>query len=74
MRAFTDKELLAAIRQRTREHGYPPSIRELADDLGVQSSETVHSALVRLRDQDQVSWVPNTPRTLQVTRKAKAKK
>lgn len=73
MRAFTDKELLAAIRRRTREYGYPPSIRELADDLGVLSSETVHSALVRLREQDRVNWVPNTPRTLRVTRKTKTK-
>lgn len=70
-RAFTDKELIGSIRTLSRNLGYPPSIRELADDLGVKSSETVHGALVRLRAQGLVTWRPNTPRTLKLVRKPK---
>ena len=68
-RAFTDKQLIGAIRSLTREAGFPPSIRELADDLGVRSSETIHGALVRLRQEGLVTWRPNTPRTLRLVKK-----
>ncbi|HHY17261.1 MAG TPA: MarR family transcriptional regulator, partial [Firmicutes bacterium] len=42
---FQQARVLEAIRQYIRETGYPPSVRELGERLGLKSTATVHSHL-----------------------------
>ena len=45
--ALTDRQrkILAFIKAYADEHGYPPSVREIRDEIGVASTSTVHVAL-----------------------------
>ncbi len=60
-------EVLAFIVNSTKEHGYAPSVREIADGVGVSSPATVHEHLEALRLQGYLrrerersmrSWIP----------------
>lgn len=62
------KAVLEAILAYTKEHKYPPSVRELCDMLNLSSSSTVHGYLERLKIHGLVSWEPGSPRTLRVLR------
>jgi len=57
--------LLRAIRHRIAAHGYSPSIRELADDLGVCPND-VKGKLHRLRREGLVTFVDGQARTVRV--------
>lgn len=61
-------ELIEAINRLTKEKGYPPTIRELAEDRGV-AGNSVQGMLERLRKAELVTWVPATARTIRVTEK-----
>jgi repressor LexA len=62
---LSPQALLAAILDLTRKKGYPPTLRELAHELGV-SVAAVHKHLVRLRAEGVVEWQAASSRTLQV--------
>lgn len=49
-----------------REHGYPPSVRELADHLGV-ATHTAHTALRKLVEDGLITVTPGIPRSIVVT-------
>lgn len=54
------------------DHRYAPSVRELADELGLSSSQSAWFALHRMRKAGLVDWLATTtgatcPRTLHVT-------
>lgn len=66
-RAFSDRELLATIKTLTKEHGFPPSIREIGAAVDVTPA-TVHTHLVRLRGEGRVAWNDGRPRTLRVVK------
>jgi repressor LexA len=57
-------ELIEASR---RSHGYPPTIRELADATGVSSTHTVACHLEALKTKEFVTWSVGKGRTLSVT-------
>lgn len=59
-------QVLDAIMQFTREHKYPPSVRDLCDMLNLSSASTVHGYLERLKIQGLLTWEPGSPRTLRV--------
>ena len=42
------REILEFIRDRIREQGYPPTVREIGEALGLSSSSTVHSHIAAL--------------------------
>ena len=42
------QEILLYIKEQVREKGYPPSVREIGDAVGLRSSSTVHGHLKRL--------------------------
>ena len=42
------KEILDFIRIRIKEQGYPPTVREIGEALGLSSSSTVHSHIAAL--------------------------
>lgn len=61
------REILAAIREYTAERGHAPSIEEIADLVGVASTNTVRHHLRVLEMNGQVRRDPRRPRTLVVT-------
>lgn len=50
------------------EHGYPPSIREIADGVGVRTASTVHHHLCTMfeRGKLETDAPPGTPRAIRV--------
>lgn len=47
-RGATQERVLAYIQSEIRERGYAPSVREIADAVGLRSTSTVHGHLMRL--------------------------
>ena len=50
MKTLTDRqqELLTFIEEHVRVHGFPPSIREMADHMGIRSTNGVNDHLKAL--------------------------
>jgi repressor LexA len=65
-RAVTDKQLriLDIIRAFSAEHGYPPSVREIGEAVGLSSSSTVQSHLKTLEKRGLLWRDPTKPRAL----------
>lgn len=61
------RELLAALERLHRAKGYPPSIRELRDEVGVSSTSTVHRHVTILESHGLVERLPRAHRTLRPT-------
>lgn len=60
------ERVLAWVRAFSREHGYPPSTREITTSLGISSTRVTHSILVDLRAEGRMDWVEGRARTLRV--------
>ncbi len=45
-----EQEVLEALSQWLRDHGYPPSMRELGEEVGLASTRSVHDYLLRLEE------------------------
>lgn len=58
--------IITFIRSYQADHGYPPSIREVADGVGVTKNAVSHH-LSRLADEGRVSQTPGKYRSLRVT-------
>ncbi|TAM88584.1 transcriptional repressor LexA [bacterium] len=56
--------ILDVIASFTREHGYPPSVREIGERVGLSSSSTVQSHLKTLERRGYVKRDPTKPRAL----------
>ncbi|TAM57979.1 transcriptional repressor LexA [bacterium] len=56
--------ILDVIASFTREHGYPPSVREIGERVGLSSSSTVQSHLKTLERRGLVKRDPTKPRAL----------
>ncbi len=56
--------ILAVIRGFTEEHGYPPSVREIGERVGLSSSSTVQSHLKTLEKRGLIHRDPTKPRAL----------
>src|ERR1700736_4510292 len=69
-RATTEKQqrILEVIREFTHEHGYPPSVREIGERVGLSSSSTVQSHLKTLERRGLLRRDPTKPRALVATR------
>ena len=65
-RATTEKQqrILAVIREFTSEQGYPPSVREIGERVGLSSSSTVQSHLKTLERRGLLRRDPTKPRAL----------
>jgi len=63
------KEVLELIGIFIEEHGYSPTVRELADLCGVRSSSTMHGYLDRLEKAGYICKHDTLPRTLRVIKK-----
>lgn len=60
------QEILTFIQRYTEAHGYPPSVREIGQALGLTSSSTVHSHLSALEKKGYLRRDPSKPRALEV--------
>lgn len=58
------QRILEAIRRFTGEHGYPPSVREIGERVGLSSSSTIHAHLKALEKRGLISRDPTKPRAL----------
>jgi repressor LexA len=65
-RATTDRQrrILETIQQFTQERGYPPSVREIGERVGLSSSSTVQSHLKTLERRGLIRRDPTKPRAL----------
>ena len=60
------REVLEIIERHTREHGYPPSVREIGEAVGLTSPSTVHAHLAALQRRGYLRRDPTKPRALEV--------
>jgi repressor LexA len=67
-RGLTDRQLqtLRYIAEAVEERGYPPTVREIGDALGLASSSTVHSHLQALQKKGYLRIDPTKPRAIEV--------
>ena len=60
------REILDFIALQLRERGYPPSVREIGEAVGLTSSSTVHAHLGTLQRQGYLLRDPTKPRAIEV--------
>ena len=60
------RSILEYIEQQIRERGYPPSVREIGDAVGLTSPSTVHSHLNTLQQLGYLRRDPTKPRAIEV--------
>lgn len=67
-REMTDRQrqILDFIRAEIHRRGFPPSVREIGEAVGLSSSSTVHSHLAALEDKGFLRRDPSKPRALEV--------
>ncbi len=65
---LTDRQLqiLDLIRSTVAQRGYPPSVREIGDAVGLSSPSTVHSHLSSLAEAGFIRRDPSKPRAIEV--------
>lgn len=61
------REILEYIRRQIRDNGYPPSVREIGEAIGLSSSSTVHGHLARLEEKGYLRRDPDKPRAIEIT-------
>ncbi|MCR5662489.1 MAG: transcriptional repressor LexA [bacterium] len=59
-------EILEFICQSVQLRGFPPSIREIGEAVGLSSSSTVHSHLQSLEEKNYIRRNPSKPRSIEV--------
>jgi repressor LexA len=60
------REILDFIAAHQRNRGYPPSVREIGEAVGLTSSSTVHTHLTTLQRQGYLRRDPSKPRAIEV--------
>lgn len=58
--------ILDFIKKEVREKGYPPSVREIGQAVGLASSSTVHGHLSRLEKKGYIRRDPTKPRAIEI--------
>jgi repressor LexA len=59
--------ILDYIKTEVRDKGYPPSVREIGEAVGLASSSTVHGHLERLEKKGLIRRDPTKPRAIEIT-------
>jgi len=60
------REILELIRSTVAQRGYPPSVREIGEAVGLSSPSTVHSHLSTLAAEGYIRRDPSKPRAIEV--------
>ncbi|MEQ6355009.1 transcriptional repressor LexA [Lysinibacillus sp. M3] len=58
--------ILDFIKEEVRTKGYPPSVREIGEAVGLASSSTVHGHLARLEQKGLIRRDPTKPRAIEI--------
>jgi len=74
MTELTDRQrqVLEFIDTQVRERGYPPSVREIGEAVGLSSSSTVHAHLAALQDKGYLKRDPTKPRAMELVYEAES--
>lgn len=62
----TDEQILAFVREYTSKNGYPPTMREIGNAVGITAASSVQYRLRRLKMKGLVQYDHKKPRTLRV--------
>lgn len=62
--------ILNFITEQIRTKGYPPSVREIGEAVGLQSSSTVHNHLTQLEQKGYIKRDPTKPRAIMILKDA----
>jgi repressor LexA len=60
------QQIFEFIKHEVREKGYPPSVREIGEAIGLASSSTVHGHLERLEQKGLIRRNPAKPRAIEI--------
>jgi repressor LexA len=60
------RQVLEFVDSEVRRRGYPPSVREIGEAVGLSSSSTVHAHLAALQDKGYLMRDPTKPRAIEV--------
>ncbi len=60
------QDILEFIKKQVSEKGYPPSVREIGEAVGLASSSTVHGHLARLEKKGYIRRDPTKPRAIEI--------
>jgi repressor LexA len=60
------QEILEYIKDEVNKRGYPPSVREIGEAVGLASSSTVHGHLSRLEKKGYIRRDPTKPRAIEI--------
>jgi repressor LexA len=60
------QDILDFIKQEVKTKGYPPSVREIGEAVGLASSSTVHGHLARLEAKGLIRRDPTKPRAIEI--------
>ncbi|WP_110111946.1 transcriptional repressor LexA [Bacillus sp. CGMCC 1.16541] len=60
------QDILNFIKQEVKVKGYPPSVREIGEAVGLASSSTVHGHLARLESKGLIRRDPTKPRAIEI--------
>lgn len=60
------QEILDYMKSEVREKGYPPSVREICEAVGLKSTSTVHGHLSRLEKKGLIRRDPTKPRAIEI--------
>ncbi|AGT31642.1 XRE family transcriptional regulator [Geobacillus genomosp. 3] len=60
------QQILEFIKQEVKTKGYPPSVREIGEAVGLASSSTVHGHLARLESKGYIRRDPTKPRAIEI--------
>jgi len=60
------RQVLEFIDTEVRRRGYPPSVREIGEAVGLSSSSTVHAHLAALQDKGFIERDPTKPRAIEI--------
>jgi repressor LexA len=60
------RDILEVIERHMRDHGYPPSVREIGEAVGLTSPSTVHNHLASLQRLGFLKRDPTKPRAIEV--------
>ena len=60
------QQILEYVKSEVREKGYPPSVREICEAVGLKSTSTVHGHLARLEKKGLIRRDPTKPRAIEI--------
>ena len=60
----TGENILAAIQEYIEDHGFPPSVRDIQDMTGINSTSKVQRILNELADEGYIERTPETARSI----------